>query len=65
MHSYEGSPVNLTEKLWSATYTAVSIAALGKKTEDQEMLVAVLKESFRLASGFNIADLYPSVKLLQ
>lgn len=63
--SNEGSPVNLTQKTYSSTYGLTSRAAFGKKTDQQEMLVSLIQESIGLASGFDIADVYPSVKLLQ
>ncbi|KAI3456830.1 hypothetical protein Pfo_013493 [Paulownia fortunei] len=63
--SNEGSPVNLTEKLYSSTYALTSMAALGKKTKEQDELLPILKEAIGLGAGFDMADVYPSVKLLQ
>ncbi|KAG8386036.1 hypothetical protein BUALT_Bualt03G0107200 [Buddleja alternifolia] len=63
--SKEGSVINLTEKLYSSTYDVVSMAALGKKTKEQETLLHILGEVIVLAAGFDIGDLYPSIKLLQ
>ncbi|KAL3503600.1 hypothetical protein ACH5RR_038049 [Cinchona calisaya] len=59
-----GSPINLTEKIYSSASTTISRAAFGKKNEEQETFIYVLKESIKLAAGFNIADIYPSVKFL-
>ncbi|KAL7099120.1 hypothetical protein ACP275_09G062900 [Erythranthe tilingii] len=63
----EGSPpaVNLTEKLFSSSYALISRTTLGKKTEVKERLLPIIKQAFVLAAGFNIADVYPSVKLVQ
>ncbi|KAF3456727.1 hypothetical protein FNV43_RR01381 [Rhamnella rubrinervis] len=40
-------------------------AAFGDKSKEQERFVSLLKEVVKLAGGFNIADLFPSVHLLQ
>ncbi|KAL9147223.1 hypothetical protein ABFS82_13G159600 [Erythranthe guttata] len=64
--SHVGGPaVNLTEKLFSFEYGLVSRATLGKKTEVKERLLPILREGTGLAAGFDIADVYPSVKVLQ
>ncbi|EYU21980.1 hypothetical protein ABFS82_01G033400 [Erythranthe guttata] len=66
--SLEGAPpvvVNLTEKLYSCVYSLVSRAAFGKKSEVNKRLLPVFKEISVLAAGFSIADVYPSIKLLQ
>lgn len=65
--SNEGSPINLTEKIYSSTYGFTSRVAFGMKTKEQEikMFVSVVQETISLASGFELADLYPSIKLLQ
>ncbi|KAG8362683.1 hypothetical protein BUALT_BualtUnG0051300 [Buddleja alternifolia] len=63
--SKEGSIITLTEKLYSSTYDAISRAALGKKTKDQEKLVKILEEVIVLVAGFDIGDLFPSIKLFQ
>ncbi|KAK6149393.1 hypothetical protein DH2020_016918 [Rehmannia glutinosa] len=60
-----GSPVNLMEKFYSSTYDLISRAALGKKTKELEILLPIVQEAVELAAGFHIADLYPSIKLLQ
>ncbi|KAL7122287.1 hypothetical protein ACP275_01G035900 [Erythranthe tilingii] len=58
-------PVNLTEKLYSCAYSLVSRATVGNKSEVNERLLPILKEAVELAAGFNVADVYPSIKLLQ
>ncbi|KAI3466436.1 hypothetical protein Pfo_023099 [Paulownia fortunei] len=62
--SNAGSPISLTEKMYSSTYSITSKAAFGMKTKEQETFVSIVQESIRLASGFDIADVYPSIKLL-
>ncbi|CAL9018108.1 unnamed protein product [Prunus brigantina] len=60
----EGSPINLTEEIYSSTYTVTSRAAFGKKNEDHEKFIYAVKESIKVAAGFDLADVFPSVKLL-
>ncbi|KAK6126621.1 hypothetical protein DH2020_039631 [Rehmannia glutinosa] len=61
----EGSPVNLTEKLYSSTYDLITRAALGKQTKEQEKLLPIIKQVIELGAGFDIGDVYPSISLLQ
>ncbi|XP_038680433.1 cytochrome P450 71D9-like [Tripterygium wilfordii] len=59
-----GSPINLTNKVFSSTYTVVSRVALGGESEEKDELVSVIKESSEIVGGFNIQDVLPSLKLL-
>jgi len=61
----EGSPINLTEAVISAIYTIVSKAAFGKKFKDQDKFISAVKELIKIAAGFNLADLFPSITWLQ
>lgn len=63
--SSAGSAFNLTEKTYDSSYSFTSRAAFGMKTKEQELFVSLVQESIQMASGFDIADVYPSVKLLQ
>ncbi|KAH6827618.1 hypothetical protein C2S53_015303 [Perilla frutescens var. hirtella] len=63
--SMEGSPLNLSEKLYWSTYSFTTTAALGKVTEGREPLLPIFLEGVELAAGFDIAELYPSVKLFR
>ncbi|KAL4618676.1 hypothetical protein ACB092_06G027700 [Castanea dentata] len=63
--SKEGSTINLTEKLFSTIYGITSRAAFGMKFNDQEKFISVMKETSELlTAGLNIADSFPSAKLL-
>uniref|UniRef100_A0A2N9EGE0 Cytochrome P450 n=1 Tax=Fagus sylvatica TaxID=28930 RepID=A0A2N9EGE0_FAGSY len=62
--SKAGSTINLTEKMFTTTCSITSRAAFGKKCKDQEKFISNVKQSVELSAGFNIADLFPSVKLL-
>jgi hypothetical protein len=61
----EGSIVNLTHKISSMTYGITTRAAFGKKSKHQQAFKLAIEEIARLLGGFCIADLYPSVKILQ
>ncbi|KAG5546687.1 hypothetical protein RHGRI_018753 [Rhododendron griersonianum] len=59
-----GSAVNLTQKLNSFAFEITSRAAFGKRFKDQEAFISIVKEALKLAGGFNVADLYPSMEWL-
>jgi cytochrome P450 len=59
-----GSPVNLTQKLYSSAYEITSRIAFGKKFNDHEVFISIVKEAIKVASGFNVADFYPSSEWL-
>ncbi|THG18313.1 hypothetical protein TEA_021614 [Camellia sinensis var. sinensis] len=59
-----GVPVNLSEKLYDLTSNITCKAAVGKKCRDQEVLMELMKDTTSLAGGFDLADLFPSIKLL-
>ncbi|KVH96761.1 premnaspirodiene oxygenase-like [Cynara cardunculus var. scolymus] len=59
-----GFPIDLTEIIFISTNTVTSTAAFGEKYKDQEELLRLLKEMGETASGFDVADLFPSYKIL-
>ncbi|KDP39254.1 hypothetical protein JCGZ_01011 [Jatropha curcas] len=63
--SLEGSLINISEMIFSLTYGITSRAAFGKKYEDQETFIQVITEVSKIAAGFSVADLYPSIKFLE
>jgi hypothetical protein len=63
--SQNGLPINLTEAILSSIFTIVSRAAFGNKCKDQEKFISVVKQSIKVAAGFNLGDLFPSAKWLQ
>nr|WET52753.1 cytochrome P450 71D719 [Callicarpa americana] len=62
--SNEGSPANLSERVYLSSFTLTTKASIGKETKEQGTAISTLREAVELASGFSIADLYPSIKLL-
>ena len=63
--SQKGSIMNLTRSIFSRTYSITSRSAFGKRNEDTEEFIQLLDETNGLATGFSLADMYPSVKLFQ
>ncbi|KAI5674712.1 hypothetical protein M9H77_15076 [Catharanthus roseus] len=57
-----GETMNLTQKIYSALFSIIPRTAFGGKCKDQESFVRFVGEVIKLASGFNIADIYPSIK---
>ncbi|KAK6135927.1 hypothetical protein DH2020_030345 [Rehmannia glutinosa] len=58
----EGSPINLTEKLDMTNNDIMARAALGKKSDEKDTLIAIFKEYVKLSSAFHMVDVYPSIK---
>ncbi|XP_044461954.1 cytochrome P450 71D11-like [Mangifera indica] len=63
--SKAGSVINLTEVIFSSTYGGTSRAAFGKKCKDKESFKSVINDAIKLLGGFDVTDLFPSIKLLQ
>ncbi|KAK3184529.1 hypothetical protein Dsin_031815 [Dipteronia sinensis] len=59
------SSINLSDRIFTMTSNVVSRAAFGKRCKDQHDFTTLLGEIVRLAGGFNIADLYPSLTFLR
>jgi hypothetical protein len=62
--SSQGLPINLSEKLLSLTNTSISRAAFGEKCKSQDEYILLVKEMMTICSGFNVADLFPSLRFL-
>ncbi|PRQ54275.1 putative premnaspirodiene oxygenase [Rosa chinensis] len=58
------TPINFSEKISSLTNGIVSRAALGQKCKDEKEFTSLLEEATQLAAGFDIPDLFPSLRFL-
>ncbi|KAJ0980127.1 hypothetical protein J5N97_008382 [Dioscorea zingiberensis] len=58
------SVVNLSEMLYSLGNDITVRAVIGTKCKDQADFLQVLDEAIEASSGFNLADLYPSSRLV-
>ena len=63
--SQNGIPINITEAVRSSIYTIVSRSAFGNECKDQDKFISVVKQSIKVAGGFDLGDLFPSAKWLQ
>ncbi|XP_059455184.1 desmethyl-deoxy-podophyllotoxin synthase-like [Corylus avellana] len=59
-----GFPINLSEKIFSFTNRIASRAAFGKKCKYEKEFISLVREGFSLSGGFNVPDLFPSLKFL-
>ncbi|KAL3509403.1 hypothetical protein ACH5RR_028804 [Cinchona calisaya] len=50
--------------IFSSTYGITARAAFGKRNEDEEKFIEAVENIAKLSACFNIADMYPSIKLL-
>ncbi|OIT40691.1 cytochrome p450 71d7 [Nicotiana attenuata] len=64
IRSMKGSPVNMTEKIFWFTNSITCRAAFGRTFKDRDEFMKLMKEVHQLAGGFDVADLFPSCKLL-
>ncbi|KAK6158807.1 hypothetical protein DH2020_006121 [Rehmannia glutinosa] len=64
LHSSSGQAVNLTEKVFAFTSSITCRAAFGGVMKDRDALIAMMKKAVTMAGGFELADLFPSFKLL-
>lgn len=59
-----GVPINASEEISKMSCAIVCRAAFGSVLKDQGLLADLVKEALGMASGFELADLYPSSWLL-
>lgn len=57
-------PINITEKVFSFTNGVVCRAAFGTRCRDQDQLISLINEAILVGGGFEIADVFPSLKFL-
>ncbi|KAK4491024.1 hypothetical protein RD792_001745 [Penstemon davidsonii] len=62
--SNAGEAINLTARIFSMTSSITCRAAFGKVSKDNDVLLELLEEGRQRAGGFEIADLYPTSKIV-
>ncbi|XP_059666534.1 cytochrome P450 71D9-like [Cornus florida] len=62
--THTGSLINLSEKLFSLTYSITAKATIGKKFHGQKEFISLIRQAAVVTGGFKLADLFPSVKVL-
>ncbi|KAJ9153896.1 hypothetical protein P3X46_027284 [Hevea brasiliensis] len=63
--SSAGSPINFSRMMESLTYSVISRAAFGKIWKGEKVFVPAIKKLAQASADSYLADLYPSIKLLQ
>ncbi|KAE8702326.1 Cytochrome P450 71D11 [Hibiscus syriacus] len=63
--SNQRSPVNLSKQIFSLTYRITSRAAFGYTSDGHESYSEVVEKLTKLGSGFGLADMYPSFRMLE
>ncbi|KAL0393976.1 UNVERIFIED_CONTAM: cytochrome [Sesamum latifolium] len=64
LRSSSGEAINLTQKVFAFTGSVICRAALGKLRRDRDELIELVKKAVPMAGGLELADLFPSSKLL-
>ncbi|KAJ4724219.1 Cytochrome P450 [Melia azedarach] len=63
--SNAGLSVNFSKMIFSLTNDITARAAFGGRREDNEKIKQIFQKIVQLAEGFSLADMFPSVKLLE
>jgi cytochrome P450 len=64
IRSSSGSPINFSDHISTWTTTIICRAAFGGKFKDQDEILSLVQETIALAGGFELADLFPSHKVV-
>ncbi|KAK4725026.1 hypothetical protein R3W88_027805 [Solanum pinnatisectum] len=62
--STRGKRINITERISWYQSSITCKAAFGELLKDQEKFIGLVKELVKLAGGFSVADIFPSIKIL-
>ncbi|XP_039140947.1 premnaspirodiene oxygenase-like [Dioscorea cayenensis subsp. rotundata] len=63
-HYSSSSPVNITEELYSLANNVITRAVIGDRCKNQKRFLEVVEEVVELVTGFDLADLFPSLTWL-
>ena len=58
------SEVNLTDKIYTSMLLVIFRAMVGSVCKDQEQMLLLVNELIYFANGFDVSDLFPSLKIL-
>lgn len=64
LKSAVGQTVNLTEMVFALSSSVTSRAAFGKVMRERDVLIGMMRKAVTVSGGFELADLYPSSRLL-
>lgn len=61
----KGSIVNLSKIIYPLVYSITALAAFSKRSKYQDEFISAIDDAIKFVSGFTLADMYPSFKLLE
>ncbi|KAJ8755026.1 hypothetical protein K2173_015538 [Erythroxylum novogranatense] len=61
--SSQGSPVNLSKKLYSMTHDIALTAAFGRECKDKDAYLSIVYNIVKQVSGFFFVNLFPSIEM--
>ncbi|CAM8928431.1 unnamed protein product [Rhodiola kirilowii] len=64
IYEQAGQAINVSSLIFSWTYGVTARAVFGRKCARQDEFVKLTTETIKLSSGFDIGDMFPSVKIL-
>ncbi|KAH0780742.1 hypothetical protein KY290_000340 [Solanum tuberosum] len=62
--SSSGETVNATKRIYQFSSSMICRSAFGEVLKEKNKLIELVKEASRLMEGFDVADLFPSLKFL-
>ncbi|WCJ35029.1 cytochrome P450 family 71 subfamily B polypeptide 2 [Euphorbia peplus] len=59
-----GSPINMSEMVFSLTNSIVSRTVIGRKNGNQEDILRVINRIMNATAGFSVVDIFPSLDII-
>ncbi|KAK9057933.1 hypothetical protein SSX86_022772 [Deinandra increscens subsp. villosa] len=56
--------INLSDKICTMINIIITRLVIGSRCKDQDMLLELIQEAVEVSGGFDVSDLFPSIKLL-
>ncbi|KAK5844840.1 Cytochrome P450 [Gossypium arboreum] len=63
--SSQGSPINLSDQIFSLTYRITAAMAFGSKCSEEEKFKSIITKVAELSTGLTLADFFPSIKAVE
>ncbi|XP_065882067.1 cytochrome P450 726A27-like [Euphorbia lathyris] len=64
INSKLGSPINLSDMIFSLTNSIVARTVIGRKNRNQEAVLEVMNRLVKAIAGFTVLDLFPSLQFI-
>ncbi|WCJ35034.1 cytochrome P450 family 71 subfamily B polypeptide 2 [Euphorbia peplus] len=59
-----GSPINLSEMIFSLTNSIIARTVIGRKSENQAAMLQLINHTLKAIAGFTVVDMFPSLEFL-